>query len=272
MDTDAPKEEPPKPKTRKVRKQVRKGDLPIVSAVQSLDPQTKALWMEKEGQMVAEDKLVAETEEKKNELETYIYELRNKLDDQYAEFATDEEKAKIREKCDATEVCTLLLLSSFFDHCILTAPRNGSTTRATTPLRPCTSPSSRRSARWPAPSCSATSKRWRRSGAPCRPGSRPSAPPRRLPRRRRPARRPRRRLSRRPRPPLPTPMLPPMALRTRRCLMRRLLVRARRVPSSRVRRSSSSSSKWLVGWGFNGGHRDKKEREMNINGKETEMI
>ncbi|KAL2021937.1 hypothetical protein VTK56DRAFT_6356 [Thermocarpiscus australiensis] len=102
MDTDAPKEEP-KPKTRKVKKQVRKGELPIVSATQSLDPAAKNAAAEREAAMMMEDKLVADTEEKKNELETYIYELRNKLDDQYAEFASDEEKAKIREKCDATE-------------------------------------------------------------------------------------------------------------------------------------------------------------------------
>lgn len=103
METDAPKEEA-KPKTRKVKKQVRKGELPIVSATQSLDPIAKNAATEKEAAMVMEDKLVADTEEKKNELETYIYELRNKLDDQYAEFASEEEKAKIREKLAQTEV------------------------------------------------------------------------------------------------------------------------------------------------------------------------
>ncbi|KAL2127076.1 hypothetical protein VTI74DRAFT_11372 [Chaetomium olivicolor] len=101
MDTDAAKDE--KPKTRKVKKQVRKGELPIVSATQSLDPTAKNAAAEKEAAMVMEDKLVADTEEKKNELETYIYELRNKLDDQYAEFASEEEKEKIREKLTATE-------------------------------------------------------------------------------------------------------------------------------------------------------------------------
>ncbi|KAK3306621.1 heat shock protein 70 family [Chaetomium strumarium] len=101
MDTDAAKEE--KPKTRKVKKQVRKGELPIVSATQSLEPAAKNAAMEKENAMVMEDKLVADTEEKKNELETYIYELRNKLDDQYREFASEEEKEKIREKLTATE-------------------------------------------------------------------------------------------------------------------------------------------------------------------------
>lgn len=99
MDTDE------KPKTRKVKKQVRKGDLPIVSATLSLDQGAKAQLFEKESAMAMEDKLVADTEEKKNELETYIYDLRNKLDDQYSEFASDEEKEKIKAKLEATEVC-----------------------------------------------------------------------------------------------------------------------------------------------------------------------
>ncbi|KAK4126349.1 heat shock protein 70 [Parathielavia appendiculata] len=101
MDTDAAKDE--KPKTRKVKKQIRKGELPIVSATQTLEPSVKNAFAEKEAAMLMEDKLVADTEEKKNELETYIYELRNKLDDQYAEFASEEEKDKIREKLTSTE-------------------------------------------------------------------------------------------------------------------------------------------------------------------------
>lgn len=105
MDTDSKEE---KPKTRKVKKQVRKGELPIVAGTLSLDESAKNTLTEKEASMVMEDKLVADTEEKKNELETYIYELRNKLDDQYAEFATDEEKEKIKAKLETTEVsaCT----------------------------------------------------------------------------------------------------------------------------------------------------------------------
>ena len=88
MDTDD-KKEGDKPKTRKVKKQVRKGDLPIVAGTTSLDVNVKNALTEKEAAMLMEDKLVADTEEKKNELETYIYDLRNKLDDQYAEFASD---------------------------------------------------------------------------------------------------------------------------------------------------------------------------------------
>ncbi|KAG7418366.1 heat shock protein 70 family [Fusarium sp. MPI-SDFR-AT-0072] len=96
-DKDAPK------KTRKVKKQVRKGDLPISTGSASLDDSTKASLLEKEAAMVMEDKLVADTEEKKNELEAYIYDLRAKLDEQYSEFASEEEKQTIKAKLEATE-------------------------------------------------------------------------------------------------------------------------------------------------------------------------
>jgi len=101
MDTDTTE----KPKTRKVKKQVRKGDLPIVSGTSSLDEAAKQAAAEQESAMIMEDKLVADTEEKKNELETYIYEMRNKIDDQYSEFASEDEKTKLRAKLETVEVC-----------------------------------------------------------------------------------------------------------------------------------------------------------------------
>jgi heat shock protein 4 len=106
MDTDK-KDDAPK-KTRKVKKQVRKGDLPISSGTASLDASQKALLGEKENAMLADDKLVAETEEKKNEVETYIYDLRAKLDEQYADFASDEEKTNIKAKLEQAEVSHFL--------------------------------------------------------------------------------------------------------------------------------------------------------------------
>jgi len=63
--------------------------------------------------MIMEDKLVADTEDKKNELETYIYEMRNKIDDQYADFASESEKTKLKEKLEASEVLTLPLPSPY---------------------------------------------------------------------------------------------------------------------------------------------------------------
>jgi len=102
MDTDAKEEA--KPKMRKVKKQVRKGELTIVSGTASLDATAKEAAAEQEASMIMEDKLVADTEEKKNELETYIYEMRNKIDDQYAEFASEAEKEKLKAKLEAAEV------------------------------------------------------------------------------------------------------------------------------------------------------------------------
>ena len=111
METDQPNgTTESKPKVRKVKKQVRKGELPLSSGTASLDQATKDAMAEKEGSMFMEDKLVADTEDKKNELESYIYELRGKIDDQYAEFASDEEKAKLKEKLEQSEVCNCLVL------------------------------------------------------------------------------------------------------------------------------------------------------------------
>ena len=103
MDTDPPSTDA-KPKTRKIKKQVRKGDLPIVSGTASLDQSTKDAAAEKENAMFMEDKLVLDTEDKKNELESYIYELRGKIDDQYSEFANEEEKEKLKAKLESSEV------------------------------------------------------------------------------------------------------------------------------------------------------------------------
>ena len=103
METDLPSTEP-KLKTRKVKKQVRKGDLPIVQGTSSLDQSIKDAAAEREGAMFMEDKLVMDTEDKKNELESYIYELRGKVDEQYAEFASEEEKEKLKSKLEQAEV------------------------------------------------------------------------------------------------------------------------------------------------------------------------
>ncbi|KAL2865343.1 Hsp70 chaperone Hsp88 [Aspergillus lucknowensis] len=98
MDTDAANGDEQPKKTRKVKKQVRKGDLPISSGTSSLEQSLKDGWIERENSMYMEDKLIAETDEKKNELEGTIYEMRDKIDGVYAEFASEEEKDKLRAK------------------------------------------------------------------------------------------------------------------------------------------------------------------------------
>lgn len=104
METDQPNGEATKPKTVKKRKQIRRGDLPLSAGTSSMDQSSKDRAIELENQMIMEDKLVEDTDHKKNELESFIYELRGHIDDKYAEFSSEEEKEKIREKCTATEV------------------------------------------------------------------------------------------------------------------------------------------------------------------------
>ena len=139
MDTDAPNgTAEPKPKTRKIKKQVRKGELPLSSGTSSLDQQTKDAAAEKEGAMFMEDKLVADTEDKKNELESYIYELRSKIDEQYSEFASDDEKSKLKEKLEQSEVRLLPTYPTritYTPETNISPPKNrtGSTTKAKTP-------------------------------------------------------------------------------------------------------------------------------------------
>jgi heat shock protein 4 len=95
---------PPPPATRKVKKQVRKGDLPIVGGGMSLDTALKESYKEREGEMTVADKLIADTEDRKNALEEYIYDMRGKLDDIYADYASEDEKAKFRTMLDDAEV------------------------------------------------------------------------------------------------------------------------------------------------------------------------
>src|SRR5271155_3754428 len=95
---------PPPPPTRKVKKQVRKGDLPIVGGGMSLDTALKESYKEREGEMTIADKLIADTEDRKNALEEYIYDTRGKLDDVYADYASEDEKAKFRTMLDDAEV------------------------------------------------------------------------------------------------------------------------------------------------------------------------
>ncbi|KAF1912767.1 heat shock protein 70 family [Ampelomyces quisqualis] len=100
VDKDAPKAPQ---KTRKVKKQQRKGDLPLSAGTASLDEASKQIAAEKESSMIMEDKLVADTENEKNNLESMIYELKDKILDVYAEFASDEEKAKLNAKLESIE-------------------------------------------------------------------------------------------------------------------------------------------------------------------------
>ncbi|KAG7194348.1 adenyl-nucleotide exchange factor sse1 [Scheffersomyces spartinae] len=91
------------PEYREVKKLVKKNDLEILTFSSSLADDVRNILIEKENTMTMEDKLVAETEDRKNALEEYIYDLRGKLEAQYADFASEEEKTKLTGMLQKTE-------------------------------------------------------------------------------------------------------------------------------------------------------------------------
>lgn len=88
---------------KKVTKTVKKDDLTIVTHTFALDAKKLNELIEKENEMLAQDKLVAETEDRKNTLEEYIYTLRGKLEEEYAPFASDAEKTKLQGMLNKAE-------------------------------------------------------------------------------------------------------------------------------------------------------------------------
>ncbi|CAG8522839.1 5513_t:CDS:2 [Paraglomus occultum] len=99
MDTDKP-EEPVKPKKKKL---VKKNDLPVVSCTAGLDKKAISQYRELEGQMLASDKLVIDTETQKNALEEYVYDIRGKVESSYSSFVDPADKEKFINLLNETE-------------------------------------------------------------------------------------------------------------------------------------------------------------------------
>ncbi|KAJ7621125.1 heat shock protein 70 family [Roridomyces roridus] len=92
MDVDAPAEgATPPPKKRRVKKI----EVPFIATSSSLDKSVVETLREQENAMHAADKLVMDTEDRKNALEEYVYDMRGKLDERYASFVQADEKAKL---------------------------------------------------------------------------------------------------------------------------------------------------------------------------------
>ncbi|CAN6349870.1 unnamed protein product [Urochloa humidicola] len=85
METDA-KVEPSK-------KKVKKAVVPVHELVYGALPAAELeKAVEKEYEMALQDRVMEETKEKKNAVEAYVYDMRNKLYDKYTDFVTPEEK------------------------------------------------------------------------------------------------------------------------------------------------------------------------------------
>ncbi|KAH8107653.1 heat shock protein [Cristinia sonorae] len=79
----------------KKKRVVKKKDLPFSWGSTSLDSSKLEEYRSAEAEMHAADKLVMDTEDRKNALEEYVYDTRGKLDDRYAPFVQPAEKEKL---------------------------------------------------------------------------------------------------------------------------------------------------------------------------------
>ncbi|XP_062230936.1 heat shock 70 kDa protein 15-like [Phragmites australis] len=96
MDTDA-KVEPSK-------KKVKKTNVPVHELVYgALGSAELEKAVEKEYEMALQDRVMEETKEKKNAVEAYVYDMRNKLYDKYNDFVTPEEKEGLIAKLQVVE-------------------------------------------------------------------------------------------------------------------------------------------------------------------------
>ncbi|EDO14480.1 hypothetical protein Kpol_242p3 [Vanderwaltozyma polyspora DSM 70294] len=88
---------------KEVIKTVKKDKLSIKARTFGLPTSKLNEYIELENELIAQDKLIAETIERKNELEEYIYSLRSKLEGDYAPFASSNEKAKLNDMLTKSE-------------------------------------------------------------------------------------------------------------------------------------------------------------------------
>ncbi|KAJ2473512.1 adenyl-nucleotide exchange factor sse1 [Coemansia sp. RSA 2322] len=96
-------EEAKAPEMRKVRKLVKKAELAVTQASQCLDAATLTELAKREREMHTADDMVNATEVAKNALEEYIYELRSKVESEYAAFIEAGERQAFLTQLTAAE-------------------------------------------------------------------------------------------------------------------------------------------------------------------------
>ncbi|KZT63729.1 heat shock protein 70 [Daedalea quercina L-15889] len=89
----------PQPKKKKIKKL----DIPFVWGSTSLDPSILEKLKEQEAEMHAADKLVLDTEDRKNALEEYVYDMRGRLDERYVSYVKTQEKETLLQALQAAE-------------------------------------------------------------------------------------------------------------------------------------------------------------------------
>ncbi|KAK6912093.1 Heat shock protein 70 family [Dillenia turbinata] len=96
MDTDAKVEAP--------KKKVKKTNIPVVELVfGGVLPADVQKLVEKEFEMALQDRVMEETKDRKNAVEAYVYDMRNKLHDKYQDFVTPQEREAFTAKLQEVE-------------------------------------------------------------------------------------------------------------------------------------------------------------------------
>eukprot|EP00250_Pteridium_aquilinum_P013504 c21375_g1_i1 orf=501-3035(-) len=95
--------EPPKKDAAKKKKSKRKDIVVNESVLGGVSQVDLEKAIEKEYEMALQDRVMEETKEKKNAVEAYVYDMRNKLYEKYNEYATDAEREDLAVKLQETE-------------------------------------------------------------------------------------------------------------------------------------------------------------------------
>ncbi|KAK8674673.1 hypothetical protein V6N13_032779 [Hibiscus sabdariffa] len=86
------------------KQKVKKTNIPVAELVYgAMLPADVQKAVEKEFEMALQDRVMEETKDKKNAVEAYVYDMRNKLSDKYHDFVTASEKEELTAKLQETE-------------------------------------------------------------------------------------------------------------------------------------------------------------------------
>ncbi|KAI4325286.1 hypothetical protein MLD38_030698 [Melastoma candidum] len=86
------------------KRKVKKTNLPVTELIYGgLSRGDLQAAIEKEFEMALQDRVMEETKDKKNAVEAYVYEMRNKLNDKYQEFVTDSEREQFTSTLQEVE-------------------------------------------------------------------------------------------------------------------------------------------------------------------------
>lgn len=85
------------------KKRFKKTDLEVITETTGLSKEAIKEALELEASMFNEDRLLTETADKRNELESYIYNIRDKLDGELKEYSNKDEKDKLKSLLTESE-------------------------------------------------------------------------------------------------------------------------------------------------------------------------